>query len=69
VIIIWGMEFTPTVVNFYFDGKFTHSVDATLFANRPGNIWLTTLGYGQGVDDSHLPSKAEFDYVRFFTKP
>ena len=66
---IWGMEFTPQIVNFYFDGELRGSVDATLFKHTPMNIWLTSIGWGGKIDDSKLPSDAEFDYVRFFTKP
>ena len=66
---IWGMEFTPRVVNFYFDGQLKGSIDATLFTHTPMSIFLTTLGFVGPIDDSKLPSAAEFDYVRYFTKP
>ena len=66
---IWGMEFTPTVVNFYFDGQLRGSVDATLFKHTPMSIFLTSIAWGGPPDDSKLPSEAQFDYVRFFTKP
>jgi len=66
---IWGMEFTPTVVNFYFDGELRGSVDATLFKHTPMNIWLTSIAFGGPPDDSELPSDAQCDYVRYFTKP
>ena len=66
---IWGMEFTPTVVNFYFDGELRGSVDATLFKHTPMNIWLTSIAFGGAPADSTLPSEAQFDYVRYFTKP
>jgi len=70
---VWGCEFTPTVVNFYFDGKLTHSSPATGFKHGPQNIWLTVLAYKNKkitppVDDSKLPAASEFDYVRFFAK-
>ncbi len=66
---IWGMEFTPTVVNFYFDGELRGSVDATLFKHTPMSIFLTSIAWGGPPDDSELPSEAQFDYVRYFTKP
>jgi len=66
---IWGMEFTPTVVNFYFDGELRGSVDATTFKHTPMNIWLTSIAFGAPPDDSKLPSEAVFDYIRYFTKP
>jgi hypothetical protein len=62
------MEFTPTVVNFYFDGELRGSVDATLFTHTPMSIFLTSIGWGAPPDDSKLPSEAQFDYVRYFTK-
>jgi beta-glucanase (GH16 family) len=70
---VWGCEFTPTVVNFYFDGQLTHSTDATKFKQGPQKIWLTCIAIGLGgttsVDTKNLPSAAEFDYVRFFKGP
>lgn len=68
---VWGAEFTPTVVRFYFDGKMTHETDATKFKQGPQNIWLTSIAYPSGVsvDDSKLPSEGVFDWVRFYEKP
>jgi beta-glucanase (GH16 family) len=66
---VWGMEFTPTVINFYFDGELHGSIDATLFTHTPMSIFLTTLGWAGPIDESKLPSAAEFDYIRYFTKP
>ena len=67
---VWGCEFTPTAVRFFFDGKLTHETDATKFKQGPQNIWLTCISCGLGgtkwVDNSRLPATAEFDYVRFF---
>ena len=66
---IWGMEFTPKVINFYFDGELRGSIDATLFKHTPMSILMTSLGFVGHFDDSKLPSSADFDYVRYFTKP
>jgi beta-glucanase (GH16 family) len=67
---VWGCEFTPTVVRFFFDGKLTHQTDATQFKRGLQNIWLTCIAGGIGgtksVDDDELPATAEFDYIRFF---
>jgi beta-glucanase (GH16 family) len=67
---VWGCEFTPTTVNFFFDGKLTHQTDATKFKHGPQNIWLTAIASGLGgtryVDNKRLPAAAQFDYVRFF---
>jgi len=69
---VWGCEFTPQKVTFFFDGKIVQTVDATKFAHGPQNIWLTTiatsLGGAKKVDDSKLPAAAEYDYVRYFAK-
>jgi beta-glucanase (GH16 family) len=79
---VYGCEFTPSTVNYYFDGKLVQSVDVTKavkkgnvpvdFEHGPQNIWLTSiaspLGGTKAVDDTLLPSAAEFDYVRFYEK-
>lgn len=70
---VWGCEFTPEKVNFFFDGQLTHSTDASKFKQGEQNIWLTAiasyLGKTDKVDDTTLPAVAEFDYVRYFEKP
>ena len=67
---VWGCEFTPTTVKFFFDGKLTHQTDAIKFNQGPQSIWLTCIAAPYGgtkyVDGSKLPATAEFDYVRFF---
>ncbi|HEX4083792.1 MAG TPA: glycoside hydrolase family 16 protein [Chthoniobacteraceae bacterium] len=69
---VWGCEYTPETVKFFFDGKLTHQTDATKFKNGMGSIWLTCiasqLGRTWGVDGKKLPAVAQFRYVRFFTK-
>lgn len=79
---VYGCEFTPSTVNYYFDGELVQSVDATKavtkgkipmdFEHGPQNIWLTSiaspLGRTTAVDDTRLPSAAEFDYVRYYEK-
>lgn len=69
---VWGCEFTPETVKFYFDGRLTHQTDAKVFKKGPQNIWLTSIACGYGgtraVDDKQLPAVAEYDYVRFFSK-
>lgn len=67
---VWGCEFKPETVKFYFDGKLVQTVDATAFPHGEMHIWLTTiassLGGTKAVDDSKLPSAAEYDYVRYY---
>lgn len=79
---VFGCEFTPTTVKYYFDGKLVQTVDVTKVTKKGGqtlefehgdqNIWLSSiassLGGTKAVDDAALPAAAEFDYVRFFEK-
>lgn len=67
---VWGCEFRPDRVTFYFDGKSVGKLDPTSFPHGDQNIWLTViaspLGNTKQVDDAALPMSADFDYVRFF---
>lgn len=69
---VWGCEFTPGTVKYYFDGRLVQTVDAKKFPHAVQNIWLTTiaspLGKTRAVDDTKLPAVAEYDYVRFYEK-
>jgi len=69
---VFGCEFTPTAVRYFFDGRQVQAVDVTGFAHGDQNIWLTTiasnLGGTKAVDDTKLPAVAEYDYVRFYAK-
>ena len=71
---IWGCEFTPEKITYYFDGRIVNTVDAHLVPNHGDmSIWLTViaspLGKTDAVDESRLPVYAVFDYVRFYAKP
>lgn len=70
---VWGCEFTPEKVRFYFDGKLAHEMDANTFPHGQMNVWLTSIaGVMKGdrfVDDSKLPNDAVFDYVRVYQNP
>lgn len=73
---VFGCEFTPRELRYYFDGKLTGVVKATGFAHDDMSIWLTSVGWANlpwapqlRIDDSRLPAFADFDYVRFFTRP
>lgn len=66
-----GMLFTPTDLKFYHDGKLVHTYDATELTHLDVNIWLSCLGFVNGyntheIDESNLPTTAEFEYVRLF---
>lgn len=77
---VFGCEFTPQTVKYFFDGELVQSVDVTKavrkdkttadFEHGDQHIWLTTiashLGGTKAVDDAALPAFAEFDYVRFY---
>lgn len=67
---VFGCEFTPKTVKYFFDGKLVQTIDATQFPHSEQQIWLTMiasqLGGTKAVDDSKLPATAEFDYVRFY---
>ena len=69
---VWGAEFTPTRVRYYFDGKPVQEIDATRHPHGDHNIWLTSiaapLGGTKTVDETKLPAAAVFDYVRFYEK-
>jgi hypothetical protein len=69
---VWGCEFTPETIKYFFDSKVVQTVDATKFPHGDLHIWLTTiashLGSTKKVDDSQLPAAAEYDYVRFYEK-
>lgn len=67
---VFGCEFTPATIRYFFEGTLVQTVDATQFAHDDLNIWLTTvaapLGGTTSVDDSQLPAAALFDWVRFY---
>jgi beta-glucanase (GH16 family) len=69
---IFGCEFTPASIKYYFDGKLVQSVTSLKEPHGNQSIWLTTiashLGKTKAVDDTKLPATAEFEYVRFFSK-
>jgi beta-glucanase (GH16 family) len=67
---VFGCEYTPTAIKYFFDGALVQTVDATALPQGDLNIWLTSiasyLGSTTNVDDSQLPAVAQFDYARFF---
>ena len=69
---VWGCEFTPTEVRYFFDGKEVGKRDANVMQHGEQHIWLTSiaspLGGTKAVDDTKLPGTAQFDYVRFYEK-
>jgi beta-glucanase (GH16 family) len=70
---VWGCEFTPTHVRYFFDGKEVQSWDISAFEVGQQRVWLTSIAAniskktGNPVD-AELPAYAEYDYVRFYEK-
>jgi beta-glucanase (GH16 family) len=69
---IWGCEFTPTQIRFFFDGKLVGSRECSTFKHDEQNVWLTSiaspLGGTKAVDENALPAYAYFDWVRVYEK-
>lgn len=69
---VFGCEYTPTAVHYYLDGKLVQTVDTSQLPLGDLNIWLTSiashLGKTDAVDESRLPGRVEFEYVRFYEK-
>ena len=67
---VWGCEFMPKEVKFFFEGNLVRTLDATKQPHGDASIWLTTiaapLGGTDTVDVAKLPSAAIYDYVRFY---
>jgi beta-glucanase (GH16 family) len=70
---IWGCEYTPEKIRFFFDGKEFASTDKiATFENNDQHIWFTSiathLGGAKEVDESKLPSEMTVDYIRLYEK-
>jgi beta-glucanase (GH16 family) len=69
---VFGCEYTPERVKFYLDGNVVQTVDLSGQPHGDLNIWLTSiashLGNTNAVDDSKLPGRVEFDFVRCYTR-
>jgi hypothetical protein len=67
---VYGAEFTPNVVRFYFDDALVHSIDVQAVPHYDQHIWLTSiatwLGRTSSVEDAALPEVALFDWVRYY---
>lgn len=68
---VWGCEFTPTNVRYFFDGEEIQDWDVSAYQTGEQRIWLTSIAAniskktGDPVD-AELPAYAEYDYVRFY---
>ena len=69
---IFGCEYAPNAVRYFFDGKLVGTVDWTGMPQGNGNIWITSIAEAMGpnhnVDDSALPGAMYVDWVRFYKK-
>ena len=70
---VFGCEYTPAEVRYFLDGKPVQTVDVSQLPHGDLNIWLTSiassLGKTDAVDESRLPGRVEYDYVRYYTRP
>lgn len=66
----YGCEFTPTTINFFFDGEPTGTVNVSRVRHADNNIWISCiasfLGGSKAMDDSKLPSNLYVEFVRVF---
>jgi beta-glucanase (GH16 family) len=69
---IFGCEYAPDVIHYYFDGKLVQTVNWHGQPQGDVNIWLTSIAEAMGpshnVDDSALPGKMLVDWVRFYSR-
>lgn len=69
---VYGCEYTPATVKYFFDGELVQSVDIHALPQGEVNIWLTSIASGLGntdmVDSSRLPGHVDYDYVRYYKK-
>lgn len=69
----YGMEWTPTKIKFYVDGKmfreeFYPGPHGAGTQGRGQHLWLTSLVYKLPVADEDLPAEVTYDYFKFYTK-
>jgi beta-glucanase (GH16 family) len=69
---VFGCEYTPTTVKYFLDGALVQTVDVSALPHSDLHIWLTSiassLGKTDAVDESRLPGRVLFDYVRFYER-
>ncbi len=69
---VYGAEFSPQVVRFYFDGALVHTIDIASVPHNDQQIWLTSIAAPlhktDRVDDSQLPAEALFDWMRYYRR-
>lgn len=69
---VFGCEYTPTSVKYFLDGQVVQTVDVSDLPHGDLNIWLTSiashLGKTDTVEESRLPGRVLYDYVRFYER-
>lgn len=69
---VFGCRYTPEMVTYYLDGQPVQTVDVRQLPHGDLHIWLTSiasyLGQTDRVDETRLPGKVFFDYVRYYDK-
>lgn len=67
---VYGANFQPGKVDFYFDGKLVHSIAVGALPHAKQSIWLTAVaanfGGATSMEDARLPDEAVVDWVRYW---
>jgi beta-glucanase (GH16 family) len=69
---VLGCEYAPQEVKYYLDGALVQTVDVSTLPHGNLHLWLTSiasfLGKTDAVDETRLPGRVEYDYVRVYEK-
>jgi beta-glucanase (GH16 family) len=69
---VFGCEYAPNVVRYFFDGKLVQTVDLTGLPQGDVNIWLTSIAQAMGlahdVGTRALPGRMIVDWVRYYKR-
>lgn len=69
---VWGCEFTPQKVRYYFDGDLVATIDANEMLHDDQSFWFSCyaapLAKTMHVEDEKLPGEILVDWVRFYEK-
>lgn len=68
----FGCEYTAATVKYFLDGEVVGTLDVSQLPHGDLHIWLTSiasyLGKTDAVDETRLPGRVEYEYVRFYEK-
>ncbi|MBI4891006.1 MAG: glycoside hydrolase family 16 protein [Acidobacteria bacterium] len=69
---VFGCEYTAGSVKYFLDGQVVQTVDVSKLPHGDLSIWLTSiasfLGKTDAVDETKLPGRVEYEYVRFYER-